>query len=370
MRLFIIFLFLALLFIERKYKTKKPYFIALIIYFIFLSLRYMQGTDYYSYYYYYFFERDIFEAFALGYKHSFELLYNLLVSLFKLFDLPFFAFVSFFSGLMLTLYHRFFKAYKIDSVLTIILLYMLYGIIFIESALRQGMAMSILLGIGMVGYKQKDFKQILLGAVFAFLFHRTSIIFSIVCIALYFIFEFKKVEELKINRFIVLGLAIFFLCINFIPFETIFAPYGKVNILAHKIVYYFSASSISYASMALRCVYLMLFAFVIYSAKINVFKRGNEIYLLYLLGLVMYFMVCKFSILSRVTVYFEIFEIYVFAYFFIYQKISKIKFAKVFACVYLMLAGALFVKDGIATQQQSRYRDVSLICPYFTYLNN
>ena len=135
----------------KKYKTKKPYYIALIIYFIFLSFRYMQGTDYYSYYYAYFFERNIIDAYNYGFVRDFEFLYNLVVSIFKTFNLSFFTFISCMSGLVLALYNRFFKAYKVDSVVSVILLYMLYGIVFIESALRQGIALALLLGISVVG---------------------------------------------------------------------------------------------------------------------------------------------------------------------------------------------------------------------------
>ena len=363
-------MFLALLFIEKKYKTKKPYYIALIIYFIFLSFRYMQGTDYYSYYYAYFFERNIFDAYNYGFVRDFEFLYNLVVSIFRTFNLSFFTFISCMSGLVLALYHRFFKAYKVDSVISVILLYMLYGIVFIESAIRQGIALALLLGISLVGYKKKDIRQVILGALLAFLVHRTSIFFSLVLIFMYFIFEIMKVEEVKVNKLSIIALILMCLVINFFPFEAVFAPFAKTNVLAHKIVYYFSSASLSIVSMGLRCVYMVLFGYIVYSSKINIFKRGNEVYLLYFLGLVFYFMVAKFSILSRITVYFEIFEICIFSYFLISNKFNAIKYMKIFVCVYALLACTLYVKDGIATQQQSVYREVDIICPYHTFLTN
>jgi len=247
---------------------------------------------------------------------------------------------------------------------------MLYGIVFIESALRQGIAIAILLGICLPAYKEKNIRDLLLGIIIAFLFHKSSIIFSITLLTIFYIFVIKKQEVIKINKKILFLIFIIFLLINFFPYQMIFSPFASQNDIAFKIVYYFSTSRISIFAFLLRIIYLLFFSYILYYKKINIMKCGNEIYFLYLMGIFLYFMFFRFSILSRVTVYFEILEIVIFANFINDNLQIKSKYINILICLYLLISCVLFVKDGIATQTQSNYEKVSIIYPYHHLFEN
>jgi len=331
----------------------------------------MQGTDYIHYYNCYYAEHNIFEVLKYGFVQTqFDLLYNLMVSIFRTLNIPFSLFIVCINVIILILYHRFFKYFSESKILSLLLLYMLYGIVFIESALRQGIAIAILLGICLPAYKEKNIRDLLLGIIIAFLFHKSSIIFSITLLTIFYIFVIKKQEVIKINKKILFLIFIIFLLINFFPYQMIFSPFASQNDIAFKIVYYFSTSRISIFAFLLRIIYLLFFSYILYYKKINIMKCGNEIYFLYLMGIFLYFMFFRFSILSRVTVYFEILEIVIFANFINDNLQIKSKYINILICLYLLISCVLFVKDGIATQTQSNYEKVSIIYPYHHLFEN
>lgn len=366
----IVFIFFNLL--QNKFKKINFYKISLFLYFCFLTLRFMQGTDYIHYLTCYNIERPLNEVIQYGFVNTqFELLYNLGVSFFKMFELPFPIFISVINFFNLFLINKFIEKFSSNKILSLTLLYLLYGIVFFESAIRQSIAISIVLGINMVAFKDKNVVKLIIGGIFAFLFHRSSICISLVMILYYFICEKNNSEKLKIKlnanyKIIILITIILFLIINILPFDLIFSSIpGPIS---EKVIIYYNTYSISWPSAVIRIFYLFTIIYLLKKNRINIFDKSNFIYFLYIFGLMLYFMFIKFSILSRITVYFEMLEIVVFVD--VFKNFErKINLNNLLFASYCILVIVFFFKDGIETQRQSQYIKVNIVCPYYTYLD-
>ena len=372
MRLILPIVFVIFIFLQKKVKKINFYKISLVFYFIFLSLRFMQGTDYIHYLTCYNIERPLYEVISNGFINTqFELLYNISVSIFRMFSIPFPIFIGVINLINLLLINNFLKNFSNNKLISLLLLYLLYGIVFFESAIRQSIALSCFLGLGLVAFKKHDFKTIIISCVISFFFHRSSLIISLILILLFIIYEKYSVKQLRKiivmnNKKIILIFLIAFILINIIPFEIIFSYLPSV--LSQKLIYYFSNYSISWMSIILRLIYLIFFIYIIYEEKKSILYRKNFLYLLYLCGFILYFLFIKFSILSRITVYFEILEIVIFLDLFKNIR-NKLSIKNILIVLYCFISILLFFKDGIETQKQSNYKEISIICPYYTYFD-
>lgn len=372
MRLLFPIMLFCFIILQNRIKKIDFYKISIVLYFIFLSLRFMQGTDYAQYMRCYDLERPLYEVFSNGFINSqFELLYNVLVSTFKMFSIPFPVFIGIINLINLILINKFLKTFSSNKLESLLLLYLLYGTVFLESTIRQSLALSFILGLSLGAFYRRDFKTLIISSIIAFLFHRSSIIISLLLILLFILYE--KFSEQEIYRIvirnrkkIILFVMILFFFINIFPFELI-CPYLP-SVLGQKLLYYISNYSISLFPVMLRSIYLILFIYIIYTGNISILNRKNILYLLYSVGIVLYFIFVKFSILSRITIYFEILEIVIFLDLFKDIK-KKVTIKNIFTISYCCISLLLFFKDGIDTQIQSNYEKTYIIYPYYSYFN-
>ena len=372
MRIIIPIVFLFLAFIQKKCKKINLYHLALFLYICFLSFRYMQGTDYATYMVCYESERNIFDAFTFGFVNGqFELLYNIIVSLCKTLCLPFYVFISIVNIANVCLLKRFMDNFSENKILSLFFVYLLYGIVFLESAIRQSLSIGIIIGVCLVAFKKNNMNTLFLGSLGAFLFHRSSIIISFFLISLFLIYNIfdsnKIIEYLSNKKNIIIMIAILlFIMIQLFPFESLvlFLP----PVLSEKMSFYLNNYSFSFFAIILRLFYLIMFLILIKANKISLLDRNNVLYLVYFVGLVIYFYVMRFSILSRLTVYFETLEVCVFVNLLNHKK--RLEFLKLFfLSLYCACAIVLFIHDGIATQEQLNYPKINIFYPYYTYFN-
>lgn len=380
MRLILPIIFILFFYVQRKYpKYSNVYYkLCLFIYLIFLSFRYLQGTDYIQYLNYYNLERPLHEVIYMGfYNTNLEFLYNLLSSIFRSLNLSFFYFIIFINIFVIVLFNRFFYYFSTNKLISLIILYLLYGIVFIESALRQSIAIAIILGICLVAYKKQNLKGLILGSLIAFFFHKSSILISLIIITWFLISNYyndnviKKFFKKNKMKFLFIFTVIFFI-INFMPVEIVFSKlFGEPTYggIIYKINYYFLDRKMSIFSIAIRLFYLLITIYIYKYKKIDCLCKESFLYFFYLMSFILYFLFIRIPIMSRITVYFEILEIVIFVDLFSSLLTNRKTFNKLVIICYCFLAIVLFIKDGYFTQIQSNYKNINLVYPYYSYFD-
>lgn len=281
-----------------------------LCYMLFLGLRYAQGIDYFSYGHTYASQPTLSQLITGAkefYPESFEIGYNLLVALLRQANMPYSVLVFCISVFTVYGLHRFIVRYSKNFMLSFMILYSIYGIMILESAYRQVIAMVILLGFTIPFLERKKYIYGIITIGIAYCFHVTSVVFSMVLILIYIEKLYQYLEKYWNLAVVGIGIPLIFM-VNILGIKQVVMWMPLPAFIETKVVIYLSQSSgYSMVALAYRGVMFLIIMFAL--RLCNVEQKEKK--LLYLLGLgyVIYFAMAAFPILSRITLYFEILEI-------------------------------------------------------------
>lgn len=351
-----IFVLLLVCSLVHEKKDVSYFFVMCVLYFVFLALRYGQGTDYFNYKTLYLLNPEQYENFFVNsYKNATEPLFFLLNVFARQCGLGF-QFVIIFCALICVGCSFFFiKKFSVYKLFSFFILYTNYFFYF-QSAIRQSVAMVIIATaiFNYVKQKKKCFYYLLV--CLAMMFHTSAIIGVVIPFILRINLKFI------FNPFNFLCIAILSIVLSvFIPKILVLI----ISLINPRYSYYSSNFSTNYGAILLRFILSFLVIYLTRKNKIDEFSR--KIAVLYLVGNLIYFSVSSISILSRLSDYFSFLEVILIPNIVTKPKMNDLKCS---FCVFILLFSALFIKDiGEAQKQDNYYSKDIFDYPYITVFN-
>lgn len=359
---YIIFLLLLFIFCFIN-KSSEKYFKFLFAFFsFFLCIRYGQGLDYFNY-------KDFFTWVPTNYKSFFtksytygsEPFYYLLNVFAKKHKLGY-SFVVIISALITTFFHfKTISEYSKSFFISFFILYANY-FVYLNGAVRQGMAMSITT-YAFLNYADKhNLKRFLFLCFLAMMCHTSAIIGILFPL-------FLKISRQVLNLQNVrnyLWIAIISIILGPILFNVLLTILGMIY---HKYNSYrsWTVSFLVLLPLGIRffCALIVLSAYRKY--RCNVLKFEENLISIYLFGSILYNLLYVSSLGSRVTDYFTIFEVIIFANLFPFEAIRKLNL-KLFLVLFLF--SALFIKEIYTNMVEGKYYSKNpLYYPYISIFN-
>ena len=364
---FIILLFFS--FGELVLHGKKIRIFTYFLYFIFalfLSLRYGQGTDYFSYLMSY-------EKIPYGYNNIIEYIkdermeigYVFFSAIVKSLGINFFGFVSIVSFIHVILLYRFVNYFTKYKITALFLIYSIYSIPILESAFRQSIAISIVLGIVLVAKSKDKNLSALIGIIIASLFHSSALI-SI----FFLLFNFKN-DKLytffirKKNIFI-----IFIILLSILNFMNIIPLYYLLPSFLFEKVNPYSNMDMNFLGIINRIVFLFFIILLAVKANTTLNLKQKNMLIIYILGFTIYIVFLKFGMISRISIYYKIIEIALIPELITSYKRIKLKSVLPTTILLFFLITIIYVKESTTALLQGNYYNNGFYeYPYITIFN-
>lgn len=331
--------------------------------FIFLSIlltiiciiRYGGGSDYFAYgWHFYQIPKNIIQA--INYDSHMDVGFRFIISIFRMLNLSYEGFICIISIFMLACYIYVINKYSENKLLSLFVLFCGYYLIYIESALRQGLVMSIFIFAFYKYINDNNLKIYIIIMLISSLFHKVALISLIIPIIK--IIYTKVGNNNKINIIILLFSIFMFLIkgdvllVNIVKYIGINIPYvtGKYNILA----------------ILLR---IILFSILYISYKLSDDEKISDIdkfqLYLYFINTCIFIILSNNQTLSRIYDFISIIEIIVLVNFI--TKIKNKTMNKLILIIYMSILSILFLKDLNANIYQGNYYETGILnYPYVT----
>lgn len=351
-----IFIFLFLLMI-REIINKKIYissfYISYIILTLLLILRKGQGTDYYNY-----------ESIYEGVKNANSIIEAIFITHGEIgflasnyisikLGFTFELFMMAFSFVTMIIYLPFFKNQCNKSIIPLFIFYSTFFLIYAFSAIRQGLAIAIILSYCYPAILKHNFKRFLLFLIIASIFHTATII----CILMPFIYK------IRIQKPILFILFIFFSIIGLLRFDLLsLVPFVKL-------AYQSESNSNSILALIIRIIAL----FPIFLISQSRYKKDTELNGLKNLLFAGFAIYCVFSfndnVSSRLNVFYRVYE-GIFIYYLINRTNLKI-ISKQIAVYYTIISFVIMGSNIRGFIEQGKYRNCNIFTyPYFTLFDS
>lgn len=355
---------ILLLFLSKVNRTKDSGFLFNLLFSLFivlLSIRYGQGTDYFSY-------KRIFNAASTEYDSFWIKCFLLGVEPFY-YALNIFAkrtglgflFVIVFSSIITGYFHyKTIRTYSKSYLLSFFILFTNY-FVYLNTAIRQGIAISITTYAIFCFLDKKNLIKYILLCLFAMMFHTSAFI----CLFVPFFLKVGKV--LKITRLShYVPLAVISITAGFFLFRLMILVAGMI--LSRYSAYQNSSSSLSaLLPVSIRISFAVLALRAKSEHSANFSRTESDVLVLYLMGSIFFYMLFSSNQASRLTDYFTILEVIYFANAFPIKAIRK---KTLTLCLTVFLFLTLFIKDLNAIQNQGEYYSKNpLNYPYITIFN-
>ena len=288
-------LFLAMFSNEVKDKIYKP---LLILLWLFLGLRYGQGTDYFGYKYIFDNINSLYEVIYNPWELHSEIGFRLLCYIFNSFELMVFVISSF----EIYMLDRFIKRYSGNKVLSLVLFYPTYYLTYYFSALREGIVISLFIGILINFIEERKWKQYIIGVLIASSIHSVALILLVVPLII-------NIDNNNYILFILLS-SIIGMIISSGIFHSVLI---KIPFLGTRLSDYLN-SSISVIALAERILsYFLIYSVFIKKNEKDLNKTNCNTQLLvklYTIGTAIYLCTMSISLISsRTNIIFKIIEI-------------------------------------------------------------
>lgn len=345
---------LLLYFSINEYKSRKRNINAFkLIYLIIgalLCLRQGQGTDYYNYYQIfkevqYYSDRSFLLIFAMR-----DPLYSLMNWLFIKIGLSYPWFIAFFASITMIIQWYFFRIICKGSCISLFIFYSTIVIPYDFNAMRQGLALAIVLGIIFPLMLKRKYTKFVIVSVLTCLIHLSVFICLLLPVA--YRMNLKK----GTMAFVVLCCVIFIFSGG-----SIISHMPLPGFLAHRAASYTVSASTQLFAIANRLVLLI----PLFIVPDSIYQKNGMVRLLrniILLGFIVY---AAFSfndfIASRENIYFRVFECY-FISIILLETSLRIN-RKYLLSFYIFMSGLLFTKEISSSIAQGRY----INCNVFTY---
>ena len=302
------------------------YFMSFLVLFFFIGFRVSLGTDWNNYEI--IFNSEYQQNFSFG--ESREIGFLLLISFLKSLDLEFQSFIIVTSFFILLLF--FFSYRKCYYLLPfgVFVFFMDWGYPVVINTIRQGIALMAVLNATLyIDSNEKHAgKKFLFYILLGFLFHYTILIFL----------PFYYVGKLKLSMVSLLSIIV----IVFVLSQLIIIPtYEEAITLVDKYDHYMNNSAVynEKSSFGLGAILVLLIRFAPLSIYTYVKKHHSNLqkyYVLYFIGLGLYYSFYQFLLITRVTFFFQFMELFVLAYFIYFLFVEKKQY-RVIGVVYVFL---------------------------------
>ncbi|MBU3207628.1 EpsG family protein [Clostridium algidicarnis] len=302
--IFIILSIFSFLEIFGKNKNDKGFLIIFLVLASVLMLRYGQGTDYFGYklvYDFFGFNLDeIIKNFISSPNIKREILFDLSIYLFKTLKLSYEVFVGVLSLFMMRCLYKFIMKFSKYKYITLFIFYTTYWLYF-DSGIRQGIAISILLGYTTFYIlENKNFKA-LISILIASLFHTSIIIFLPILLI-----GKRKVFNTKVV--IILSIVSFTLAYTKIPIMLSTLLPGNIE---YRLSYYIIDTSGNILALMNRTLVFILITVMNKFIKKEIKQSPKDLFLnIFFVGFILYCLLFNQPLLAgRIGTYFRIFEI-------------------------------------------------------------
>ena len=359
----IVFLFIAtcaLFEIRNKRVNKSTFYLVYAILVLMVVLRQGQGSDYYNYLSIY---NEVDSLTSQSSLLSLAIMSDPLYAFFNYVAIQlgvsykWFAAITSFTIMMLM--YRFYKNHCHRSAVCLFMLYAMFYLIYPYSAVRQGLAMAILLGVMYPLLKERKLMKFYCVLFVTTLIHQSVI----VCAIMPFVYR-MKINKSVLTLIVICCSAIMVLGVNWLSFLPLPA------VIRSRADYYLEdGSSVQLLAMLVR-IAAILPIFLVSNTKYKANAELAGVRNLLLAGFVIYSLF-SFSdlIASRMAVYFRVFE-----GFFIYLLLFKSGLRKLnmqIGVYYFIVAVVLFTKDINSFIQQGDYKNCNIITyPYLTVFDS
>ncbi|MGX7099280.1 EpsG family protein [Globicatella sanguinis] len=292
---------LALISSLTKKEYKKASFVFMIIIMLISGFRYSLGTDYFSYNYIYYSVPSNFHLAMESNVHS-EIGFKLIIWAFKFFNFKFEVFVFFMSFSTIGIFSYLIMKHSKLPLLSFFLFTSLYYPIYVNSGIRQGLAMSIVLFAIIEKYQQKKYISFFCLIGIAGSIHLSSlislIVFLVPIVKNYFI---NKPINLFIGLLVSIGISIFIILTSF---DSVII--NNISFLNRYDLYL--SGKISWIALANKLITTLVLSFLYFRSqqKTDLIKTLMSFYLI---GLLIYLIFVSNPMVSRILDVFIISEI-------------------------------------------------------------
>lgn len=326
-------------FCKDEKSNRKAFLIFSLILTLLLMFRYGQGTDYFNYEYIFKNVNSINSPLLSGGDIGFKFL----IVISKKLGFDFVMFNAIISIITMVLMIRGIDVLSKNKLLSLTIFYPLYFIVYPFSAIRQGLAMAIFIGILLKWLIDKKYIKYCIGVIIASTFHMSAIFLLGLVIVRY-------IDMVRMRNFIALLTAL--LLFKLLGIQTILLSFLPESISARASTYL--TGDISISALGLRIIFMVGIYYLYYKASEEVKNENKVIMNIYIAGFFIYvFFMNSPLISSRLSAYIKIVEIILIANFMSIsiKSISEvIKFSLLSLFLYV-----LFVKNITALIYQGDY---------------
>ncbi len=282
---------MAAMFSRSKKSEELIYQILFVVLLGMLCLRYGQGTDYIGYQLHYqYCPSSISIKYFTG-NGTFEQGYRLLMNIIKSMGCSFEIFVAIVSVFEMFMLHRFVKRYCGSRCIALLLFYPMFYLTYYFSAIRQGITLSIFIGLALPMAVDKKWIKYIIAVVIAASFHKSAYILLIIPLMINI-----KPKSLLILAVFMLGAAIVLNAVG---------VHSKILMLFDKNAY--ETRGIGWSALIRKVVELVL-VLVMYKDRLD---NNDDLLIIllkiYYIGIIVaMFFYNNSLILGRLTIYFDV----------------------------------------------------------------
>ena len=361
-----IFLCLSIMSLISLYLNKRYEKISLIVFFflfLFSSFRYSLGSDYFAYAYIYeVMPYNIVKAITSE-IHS-EVGFKFIIVLFKNLGITYPIFLSVVSLLVLFLFGKVIVKESKYPLVSIQIFYSTYYLIYLNSSIRQAIAMGIVFYSFHQFYLRNRHKEFIGSVIIATSMHVTALFILLIYISMFFykkIIIEKKYKIIKLSL-IVYSLAVVILNVTDIPYFILITTFNLKRLESYL------TSNISLLSLFSKLLFFIIISLIYFYNKKDSSETIKKYYIIYVTGMLVYFLSMSAPISSRILEYFTMFEIMLIPWIISYKKINRQKMNIYGIITFLSLI--ILVKDLNSFTYQENYIKKGMInYKYFTVFN-
>lgn len=356
--LFIALAILAFFKVGMNNKSRLGFTVMSFIIAIISIFRYGSGTDYFGYMWNYSANPSgVFES--IKYESGMNVGYRALMGVSKSLNFSFELFVGIIAIIVMILFIVTIKKNSKIPIISLLIFYGVYYQIYVNSALRQGLAMAIFIFAFFKYYKEEKACKYMVSIFIASLFHYSVLITLII-----------PIVKSMYNRYFAnhrVNIILFMISISSFILGGEKVLVGIANVFGVNI--YYGSSGANVLAVALRLTLLIV---IIILHKNSDRKKLSEydsfcVYI-YFINTILFISICNMPALSRLTEYFSLLDIFLIANL---LDNTKLKYNKVISTVgIIILIGIIFVKDQASFIEQGTYYNKGITkYPYVTVFN-
>ncbi len=339
--------------------TMKFLFVVLSLCLLLVTLcRYGLGTDYFSYQYHYNLIPDDFVSVLESDSHI-DIGFRVLMFIFKIFNFKFYIFTACIGFLTLILYLITINQNSKKPIVSLFLLYSLYWLVYVNSALRQGLTMGLFIFAFYQFVNTKNTVRYILIILLASLFHKTALIGLVVLVIHKF---YRRLFNNKQFNILLVFIALFLFLIK--GDTIIFNLMNSIGVNIH-----YQSSQVNILAIMLRVINIILMYFLYRNIR-NKDKTESIKFQLYIyfISVLIFMATANTPMLSRAIDFLMVIEIIL-----VPNLLSSlyIRFDKlILTSIIIVISGVLFLKDMGADLKQGEYYNQNIQSyPYVTFFN-